>query len=104
MRWPWVGRGRLDDALEQVAFLRAENARLSEALTRIGRHEAGMTEEPRAPRPVVEPMPESLKEHIAKWGSRDLRKQQTTEAYRRHVRGVPWTTIEADILAEEESQ
>jgi len=104
MRFPLVSRLAFDVVAAERDHLRAENARLSEALTRIGRHEAGMTEEPRAPRPVVEPMPESLKEHIAKWGSRDLRKQQTTEAYRRHVRGVPWTTIEADILAEEESQ
>lgn len=104
MRWPLVSRLAFDVVVSERDHLRTENARLSESLVRIGRHEAGMAEQPRPARPPIEPMPDTLKDYIAKWGSHDLRKSQTTEAYKRHIRGVPWTTIEADLRDQEKEQ
>jgi len=42
MNWPWTSRARLEDALEQVAHLRAEVNRLTDSLTRINRREVGL--------------------------------------------------------------
>jgi hypothetical protein len=115
MIWPWVSRARFDDAAEQVRarlsdamgqveHLRAEVDRLTDALVRIGRSEAGLSEEPRQPRPAPEPMPDELVKYIAAFGNRTVRREMTAVAWRRHVRGTPWATIVAEVMAEEQTE
>jgi len=103
MTWPWTSVRRLTDALEQVAWLRAENARLVEQLTRIGRHQAGLSELPRVPRPALEPMPRDLLKHFNSFDSASIRKAQRDVALRRHAAGEPWATIMADAMPPEET-
>ena len=98
IRWPWTSRARLDDALEQVAFLRAENAQLTDTVTRMVRLEHGTTEMPRPPRAAPEQMPRELFEHIKGYGNRSIQKAMLEQAYRRRAAGESWDVIQADAM------
>ena len=102
LRWPWTSRARLDDALEQVAHLRAECAKLTEAMTRIGRREVGLPETPRQPRPAPEPIPEELERYIRGFENRSVRANMRQEALLRRVQGTPWAEITRDAMKVEE--
>ena len=103
MRWPWTSVARVDDALAQVAYLRAEVSKLTDTLTRLTRREMGMTEEPRPARPPLLPMPPVLKEHIESYADASLRKTMRDAAYRRHAQGASWDSIISDVLVKKEA-
>lgn len=103
-RWPWTARGRLDDALEQVAHLRAQVDRLTDALTRIGRREVGLPEEPRQARAEMKPMPPELKSYIEGHANKGIRGMMMREAFRRHGKGETWEAIVADVIPRPEPQ
>ena len=84
---------RLDDAKEQIASLRAENEKLTDALVRLQRFERGMTETPRKPRKELLPMPEELKEYLSGIGSASIQREITSRAYKRHGGGEDWESI-----------
>ena len=102
MRWPWTSCSRLDDALDQVAHLRTEVTRLSDALTRISRREVGLPEVPREPRPALQPMPQELREYISGFASASVQKAMRDTAYRQHAAGKPWADIIGSAMTEEE--
>ena len=98
LRWPWVSRGRLDDALDQIVWLRREIEELRDGQTRLERVKAGMSEEPRPPKREILPMPKDLMEYIAGMSSPSLRKNARDIAYRRNASGEAWGVIEASVL------
>lgn len=102
MNWPWVSSARLDDALGQVAFLRAENTKLTDSLTRISRREVGLPEVPRAARPPTEPIPRDILEHCNSYASSSVCKLQRDTALRCHAQGESWESIRARLKTEEE--
>ena len=102
MKWPWVSSARLADALEQVAHLRREVDRLTDALTRISRREAGMSEVPRDARPPMEPMPPELRHYIDGAATASSRREMMGTAYRQNAAGKPWAQIVAETMTEEE--
>lgn len=101
MRWPWVSVARLDDAIEQVRYFRGRCEHLEEQVVRMRRHEAGMSELPRQPRPPVEKMPEELAQHIAKFLGKTTKKGMRDTAFKRHAGGEPWSSIMADMMPPE---
>ena len=103
-RWPWTSRARLDDALAEVAHLRVEVAKLTDALTRICRREVGLPEVPRQLRPPLEPMPQELHEHYKRYGDQRLAKAERDVAYRAHAQGKPWAQIVAEVTAQKEDE
>lgn len=110
MSWPWVSRGRLEDAQERIRELREDLERereqvkeLQESIVRIGRRQAGMSEEPREPRPRLEPMPREIHEYIDGFANPSIRKQMRDQLYRRHGAGTGWGEMMAEIPREEEN-
>lgn len=103
MRWPWTSVARLDDAQAQVAYLKSEVAKLSEALTRISRREAGLPETPREAKPPMDPMPDELRHYIEGFAGMSVRKQMRDVAFRRRAQGTPWKVILSDTMTEEPS-
>ena len=104
MKWPWTSIARLDDAMQQVAFLREANTKLTESLTRISRREVGLPEVPREARPPLEPMPPELAGYISEFANASVRKTMRDTALRQHAAGKSWAAIVADTMAEEEVQ
>ena len=98
IRWPWTSRARLEDALEQVAHLRAECAKLTEALTRIGRREVGLPEVPRGARVEIGEPPAKLARYIAGFENRSIRTAMWSEARQRRRQGTSWEEIESDVM------
>jgi len=98
LRWPWTSRARLDDAVEQIAHLRAEVNRLTDALTRINRREVGLPEVPRQPRPDIGEMPSELAKFIAGFENRSVRANMRQEAYLRRRQGAEWAEITRDAM------
>jgi len=101
LRWPWTGRGRLDDALAQIVYLRAENAKLTETLTRLSRKEMGLSEEPHAPRPPMLEMPRQLADFIRGFADRSIQKSMRDVAYQRVARGATWQQVTQDAMTED---
>lgn len=102
---------RLDDAREQVSYLRGEldgalltNARLMEQLTRISRREAGLPEVPREPRPIraEDPMPRPLREYILRFASQNMQRSLREQALKRHAQGASWEEILALVTKEDD--
>jgi hypothetical protein len=98
LRWPWVGVGRLDDAREEIAWLRQRTTELETHLVRMKRVEQGMGELPREKRPQIDPMPRDLAGYIAGFNSPSHRKLQTETAVQRRMSGESWENIQNDIL------
>jgi hypothetical protein len=86
----------------QIAHLRAEVDKLTESLVRISRREVGLPEVPREARLPLEPMPRDLAEYIRGFASTSVQKQMRDVAYREHAQGVPWATIIAKTVTEED--
>ena len=101
MRFPWTSRARLGDALDQVAHLRAECAKLTEAMTRIGRREVGLPEAPRGARVEIGEIPAELARYIAGFESRSIRGAMRSEAFRRRQQGTSWEEIVSDAMKRE---
>lgn len=106
--WPWIGRGRLDDARDEIRTLRAqveslqENVRaLQGDLTRVVRHQSGMSETPRTERKKLERMPKRIHEYINSFANPSQKKFMRDELYRKHGRGTPWSEIEAELEEKE---
>jgi hypothetical protein len=109
MKWPWVSRLAFDTVVSEATYLREQlsqaalaHAALEKNLVRISRSEAGLTEEPRQPREPIGPMPDELVKYIAGFDRRETRREMTSEAWRRRGRGIPWETIKAEVMAEEQ--
>ena len=102
MNWPWVARMAYDAVASERDHLRVDNAKLTDALTRISRKEAGMSETPRELRAPMEPMPRELVEHIRGYAGSNIQKAMRDQAYRRYAAGAKWSDIMADVIAEEE--
>lgn len=101
MRWPWIARARLDDAIGQIVHLRAEVDKLTDNLVRISRREAGLSETPRDPRPALKPMPPDLADYIRGFASSSVQKTMRDTAYRQHAAGKTWGEIVANTMIEE---
>jgi hypothetical protein len=87
---------RLEDAHEQVAFLRAENARLTDSLTRVTRASNGLAEVPHEPRKPPEEIPAELVKIVSGFGNEALRKRIYQVALSRRARGESWQVIIAE--------
>ncbi len=98
MRWPWVSRRAYDTVIDQKDALLDQNSKLIEHLSRKSRFEAGMSETPRPPPKVREPMPEALRENIAGGADSSMRRMRRTELERRYSRGESWDVIVDDVL------
>ena len=57
-----------------------------------------MSETPRPPPKVREPMPEVLRENIAGGADSSMRRMRRTELERRYSRGESWAAIIDDVL------
>jgi len=57
-----------------------------------------MSETPRPPPKVREPMPEVLRENIAGGSDSSMRRMRRTELERRYSRGESWDAIIDDVL------
>ena len=68
---------------------------------RISRHDAGLTEEPRAPRPAPKPMPPALLEYLNRYGSPSVRKTARDAAFKRYQAGESWESIQRDLAPPE---
>jgi chromosome segregation ATPase len=126
MRWPWTSLARLEserwhheqriselraqmlarieDADDEITWLREKNEHLTEQLVRIQRHQAGLHEVPKQPRPALEPMPVELREYVAGFANRSIQKAMRDAAYRRHSQGEPWASIMADAMADDQPE
>jgi hypothetical protein len=124
MRWPWTSLARMEserwyqenriselraqmlarieDADDEINWLREKNDHLTEQIVRIQRHQAGLHEIPKQPKPALEPMPKEVREYISGFGNPSIRKDMRDRAYRQHARGVPWSEIAETMLSEEE--
>lgn len=109
-RWPWTSITRLDDAndrlrdaKEEIVHLRALNASLTEQLTRLSRHEAGLPEVPREPRPMQEPMPRDIRDYISGFQTDAIRRAATQTALRKHARGESWAKVKSDMIPKEQA-
>ena len=98
MKLPFVSRLAFDAVASERDHLRAEVNRLTDALTRIGRREVGLSEVPRGPRPEIGTMSDGLRQKIAGAGDRSIRHMMTREALLRRQRGESWEEIERDAL------
>jgi hypothetical protein len=98
MKWPWVSRRAYDAVIDQKDVLLDQNSKLIEHLSRKSRFEAGMSETPRAPVKVREPMPEVLRDNIAGGADSSMRRMRRTELERRYSRGESWDVIVDDVL------
>ena len=102
MNWPWTSRARLDDALEQIAHLRAQVVTLTDALTRINRREVGLPEVPRPPKAAPEPIPDELERYIRGFDDPSARHRLRREALIRRTQGTPWDQITRDAMRPED--
>jgi len=93
MKWPWVSRGRLDDALSQIEWLREELASQRDGSHRIERVKLGLTEVPGKVRAQTEPMPMELVTYIKSHSNASLQRQARREAFRRYREGSSWDDI-----------
>jgi hypothetical protein len=98
MTWPWVSRRAYDAVVDQKDALLDQNSKLIDHLSRKSRFEAGMSETPRPPPKVREPMPEVLRENIAGGADSSMRRMRRTELERRYSRGESWDAIIDDVL------
>lgn len=103
MKWPWTSVARVEDAQREVAFLRAENVKLTDALLRVGRREAGLPEVPREPRPIapVEEMPRPLREYILRFANTSVQRSLREQAIKRHNAGASWEEITKLVMKED---
>lgn len=101
-RWPWVSRLAYDSVVDERDRLREQVAALTDSLTRIRRHEAGLHETPRPERRKLEPMPDRLKKHIEGFFNPSLRKQTRDGLYRRHARGESWPSIMDEVIPKDD--
>lgn len=94
----------MQDALEQIIWLRKRNDDLIDHLKRVDRAEHGMPELPVQPRPPKEPigeMPRELVVYIEAHASREVKAQLERRAIQRRKRGESWDAVcEAMIPAE----
>ena len=102
IRWPWVGRGRLEDAQATIQRLEEQNAKLVDSVIRLKRFEYGLGELPRQPRPPLQPMPETLREWIDGWQNPGIRHRLKHDANHRHIQGESWEKIEQGMREEAE--
>ena len=102
MKPPWVSRLAFDLVSQERDRLVEQNAALTDALTRVKRFETGMTETPRPPRRVIEPMPERLADHLAAGSNPGIRRMRRSHYMQRVARGETWEEVEADVLAAQE--
>jgi hypothetical protein len=98
MKWPWVSRRAYDAVVDQKDVLLDQNSKLIEHLSRKSRFEAGMSETPRPPPKMREPMPEVLRDNIAGGSDSSMRRMRRTELERRYSRGESWDAIVDDVL------
>jgi len=111
VRWPWIGRGRLDDARDEIRELRSQVewmqgniTSLQDSLTRVVRHQGGMSETPRTERKKLEAMPKSIHDYINSFANPSIKKNMRDQLYKRHGRGTPWTEIEVELEKEREDE
>ena len=100
MRWPWVSRGRLDDASEQIASLRGQVEKLTDALTRMSRAEKGLPEVPRQPKEPMKAPPKEFHEYVNGFASESVRREIRTVGYKRAANGESWEHILAAVKQE----
>lgn len=110
MKWPWVSRGRLDDALSQVEWLRSENRRLHEEnlriqteIIRVRRFAEGMPEDHRPARVPMDPVPVELRKHIEGYANKSVQREMMRVALQRRRAGEDWGKITREVLSEAES-
>lgn len=101
VRLPWVSRSALDVAQGEIAFLREHVRDLTDRVARMERHSLGMPETPRQPKPVFQPMPKALKDHIDGFASGVTRKDMRDRLYRKHTAGAPWAEIMNEVMKDE---
>lgn len=108
IRWPWTSAARLDyaqsrleDAFSQIGWLRRQNQSLTDQLVRVQRHQVGLHETPREPRPAIEPMPKPLHDYIKGFANKSIQKAMRDAAYKRHAQGEPWNDILEDTMRDE---
>jgi len=96
-------RLRAEALNEQLTFLREQNERLVDSLTRMNRVERGMGEIPREPRPPMEPAPVELLEYWDSFGDPRTSKRLRDEAFRAHAKGKHWSVILMETFPNEEN-
>ena len=99
-RWPWTSVARLDDAREEIVYLRARVADLTDQLVRIHRVENGLTETPRPPRPVPEPIPKEFLELCMRYASPTIQREMRNAGIKASARGKSWAAIIAEVRKE----
>ncbi len=104
MRWPWVSRLAYDDLKERCVRLEQlveqKDARIGEVtseLVRLVRHQSGMSETPKPPRPAADPMPASVEALIRSGSNPSIQRMVRGDAYRANARGISWAEIEAKL-------
>lgn len=113
MKWPWVSRGYFEyvqassheseEVLRnEIAWLREELSKALEKRDRIDRVDAGMAEVARPPPVKREPMPQKLIDYIGGFGSKSMKRQMRSTAYRRNAEGESWEKIVEDVVVPEE--
>jgi iron-sulfur cluster repair protein YtfE (RIC family) len=99
MKWPWVSRLAYEILRDERDRLREQNDGLMEHLKRVDRVEHGMTELPREPKRVLEPMPQELVEFINEHASPHIRREMRNQAFKRyHSKGESWAQIMRDVM------
>lgn len=99
MSWPWVGRAALDAVTGERDRLRAQVDSLLEHVTRMDRVANGLTETPRQPK-EPDPMPESLRRKIQRFGTSGTVQDQLSRARRaHHEQRKSWAEIESEFDA-----
>lgn len=106
MRWPWVSRLAFEVVRDERDRLAAQNAELTEALTRMKRWQAGMAEQVQPSREPDEPPPPELYELVRGFESEAMRRNVIDDAHRAHKRGTPWDhvidALEATLLVDDD--
>lgn len=109
MSWPWVSRraydllaDERDRALQMCDAIRMSHERLTEHMKRIDRVEHGLSEQPRTPKAVPDPMPDELKKYIDGYDNSSVRAELRREATNRYRGGTPWDVIRREIMQSEQ--
>ena len=98
LRFPWVSRLAFDVVVDECERLRSQNGTLVEALTRLRRAETGLSETPKAPRAMVEPIPADVLEYCNAFLNPSIRKQNRDTVIRRRASGESWAAIRRSVL------
>lgn len=91
---------RIEQAKDEIAWLREQNGDLIEQIIRIERREHQMPEitpEVRRGPKQMDPMPAELEKYIKSFRNPSLVRDMMRRAYRKHASGEAWLKIEAEV-------